>query len=666
MNYAKLFTPIQIGTLTLKNRIAMMAMHHLYTEDGLPTDRFCEYYYKRAEGDAGLIVVGSCRFDDYGSKAHTMSLEYDRMIAPWKVFTDGMHARGAAVAVQLYHAGRYMPKQDAPAGRAFSPSPTFCSYTREVADEITPAEIDETIRLWAAAAVRAKQAGFDAVEISGSVGYLISQFLSPLTNLRTDEYGGSWENRLRFPLRVIAAVREAVGPDYPVLLRMSGSDLMPGSVSEADLIDFARRAEAAGVDCLDVTGGWHETSVPQLPPDDPQGGLAFLAQGIRDTVSIPVIGGMRVNRPEKAEELLLTGMCDIVSFGRPLIADPDLPRKAERGQEALIRTCVACNQGCLSRTFFDRPVECFVNGLAGREYQIDADAPADPVKKILVVGGGPAGCEAAIRLAHRGHRVTLAERERALGGLLRLAAAVPTRYEFTNLIHYYEAALFEAGATVLLGCEITADDAKGYDAVVLATGAPPAAPALADTDGVRVLTVRDVLSGQAAAGRNVIVLGGDFIGCETARFLARGASLSPEQLYFLTVYQVTPPEHIDAMLHSARRAVSIVEPGPKTGGGYERGTSWPTFGELKRLGVQQFKSTSLVSFGGGSALLATPDGEQTIPCDTLVVNGRRQPGAPLAEAIESLGIPVHPVGDCVHPSSAMYAIRDAAALGCTL
>ncbi len=666
MQYAKLFTPVQIGTLTLKNRIAMMAMHHLYTENGLPTDRFCQYYYKRAEGGAGLIIVGSCRFDDYGSKEHTMSLQYDEQIAPWKAFTDGMHERGAAVAVQLYHAGRYMPKKDSPAGRALSPSSTFCGYTREEADEMTIDEIEQVISLWAAASVRAKQAGFDAVEISGSVGYLISQFLSPLTNLRTDEYGGDWENRCRFPLRVIRAVREAVGADYPVILRMSGSDLMKGSLGEDDLIDFAKKAEAAGVDALDVTGGWHETTVPQLPPDDPQGGMMFLSQGIRDAVSIPVMGGMRVNRPEKVEELLLTGMCDIVTIGRPLIADPDLPCKAMEGREALIRTCVACNQGCLARTFFDRPVECFVNGLAGREYELDADKPAETPKNILVVGGGPAGCEAAIRLAHRGHRVTLAERRHNLGGLLSLAQNVPTRYEFTNLIAYYQAALMEEGVSVLLGCEVTADSVKEFDEVVLATGAEREVPAV-ETDGsARVLTGAEVLSGSASAGRNVIVLGGDFIGCETARYLARGASLSPDQLYFMTVNRVTAPEKIAAMMNTSRRAVSIVEAGPKTGMGYERGTSWPTLNELKRLGVRHCKSTQLLRVENGEAVLQTPDGEVRIPCDTVVINEHRIPKAPLKEEIEALGIPVYPVGDCVHAASALYAIRDAAKLGCTL
>lgn len=665
MNYEKLFTPIQIGTMTLKNRIAMMAMHHLYTEDGLPTDRFRDYYYKRAEGGAGLIIVGSCRFDDYGSKAHTMSLEYDEQIAPWHEFTDGMHARGAAVAVQLYHAGRYMPKADSPAGRAISPSSTFCGYTREEADAMTLAEIDTVVEQWAAAAVRAKQAGFDAVEISGSVGYLISQFLSPLTNLRTDEYGGSWENRCRFPLRVIRAVRAAVG-DYPVILRMSGSDLMKGSLTETELVEFAKLAEGAGVDAIDVTGGWHETTVPQLPPDDPQGGLLFLAQLVRDAVSVPVIGGMRVNRPEKAEELLQTEMCDVVSFGRPLIADPDLPRKAQCGQEALIRTCVACNQGCLSRTFFDRPVECMVNGLAGREYEIDPETPADPNKHILVVGGGPAGCETALRLRHRGYRVTLAERENELGGQLALAQHVPTRYEFTNLIRYYRTALLASGVQLLLGCTITAGDAKQFDAVVLATGAPFAAPELAATDSVRVLTVPQVLLGHAVAGRNVIVLGGDFIGCETARFLARSASLSPEQLYFLTANAVTTPDKISAMLNSSRRAVTLVEPSKKIGGGYERGTSWPTLNELKRLGVQQKKLTNLVSLGDGCATLETPDGVVTIPCDTVVVNTPRQPGSPLQAQLEAAGVPVYPVGDCTHPSTVLYAIRDAAKLGCTL
>ena len=402
MQYPRLFTPIQIGSMTLKNRIVMPAMHHLYTENGYATPRFNEYYWKRVEGGAGLIIVGSCRFDGYGAKANSMSLAEDSTIPGWQEFTRGVHDRGGKVAVQLYHAGRYMPKADVPCGKdALSPSATFASYTRETAPEMSRQQIFDLLEDYAAGAHRAVEAGFDAVEISASSGYLLCQFLSPLTNLRTDEFGGSFENRCRFPLMVIEKVKAVLGDKTPLILRLGADDFVSGSNTLEDSMAFAPLAQQAGVDLFNVTGGWHETKIPQLTGDLPRGGLSYLGKGIRSVVSVPVMMCNRVTDPTTAEKLLALGRADLVGFGRPLIADPDLPNKALAAQAEQIRPCMACNQGCLANTFFDRPITCLVNGICGRELQYPI-ASAQTPKKILVIGGGPAGCEAALRAASRG------------------------------------------------------------------------------------------------------------------------------------------------------------------------------------------------------------------------------------------------------------------------
>ena len=450
MQYTRLFTPIQIGSMTLKNRIVMPAMHHLYTENGYATPRFNEYYWKRVEGGAGLIIVGSCRFDGYGAKANSMSLADDSTIPGWQEFTKGVHDRGGKVAVQLYHAGRYMPKADVPCGGdALSPSATFASYTRETAPEMTRQQIFDLLEDYAAGARRAVEAGFDAVEISASSGYLLCQFLSPLTNLRTDEFGGSFENRCRFPLMVIEKVKAVLGSQTPLILRLGADDFVPGSNTLDDSMAFAPLAEQAGVDLFNVTGGWHETKIPQLTGDLPRGGLSYLGKAIRSVVSVPVMMCNRVSDPATAEKLLALGRADLVGLGRPLIADPQLPNKAKSGQPAEIRPCMACNQGCLANTFFDRPITCLVNGICGRELQYPV-CPAEAPRRILVIGGGPAGCEAALRAASRGHHVTLMEQAPVLGGQLRQVVNVPARQEFRALLKFYEDNLPRAGVQVLL------------------------------------------------------------------------------------------------------------------------------------------------------------------------------------------------------------------------
>lgn len=674
MKYRRLFTPITINGMELKNRIVMPAMHHLYTDNGYCTPKFSNYYWKRAEGGAGLIIVGSCRFDEYGAKDNSMSLASDDTIPGWKEFTDGIHQRGGKVAVQLYHAGRYVPSKDVPCGKpALSPSAVYCPYTRETPPEMTVEQIHEVTANWAKGAARAKAAGFDMAEIIASAGYLIPQFLSPVTNRRTDEYGGSWENRCRFPLEVIRAVRAAVGPDYPISMRICGSDFIPGSNTNEEWAAFAPLAQEAGVDLLNVTVGWHESRVPQITGEVSWGGLTYTGKAIRDAVSIPVAIGGRVNRPATAEQVLALGYGDLVTMGRALITDPDWPNKALAEQEDTIRPCMGCNQGCLANTFFDRPITCLANPLCGTQEEISL--PPAPVKKrVLVVGGGPAGCEAAFRLAQRGHDVTLWEKTDRLGGQLNLAAVLPSRGDFNGLIAYYAANLPRLGVQVELNRTGTAGDiaARGFDHVVLAVGGAANETALPAEPGcVPVVTAAQVIRGEVFPGRRVVVVGGSYIGCETARLLARQGSLSADQLFHLSVNHAENPERLEKLLNTSARQVWLVEKGPKIGFGYESGTGWPALADLARLGVKQMKSSLVTAIGSGGVICRVTDKEgnvtvQTIECDTVVAASGVHPDDSLLKELEALGVSVTAAGNARQLGRAIGAIKMGAEVGCAL
>ncbi len=664
MDFKYLTRPVQVGTLTMKNRILMTAMHTLYTENGLPTDRFNQYYWRRAEGGAGLIVVGACRFDGKGARASTMSLADDSCIRPWRAFTAGMRERGCPVAVQLYHAGRYMYNEDVlDEGGAVAPSAVYTPFTRQTARAMTAEELHTIIDAWAQGARRAREAGFDAVEISGSAGYLITQFLSPLTNLREDEYGGSFENRCRFPLEVIAAVRKAVGDDYTVLLRYGAHTLVPGAGSSEDCRAFAPLAARSGVDMLDLTGGWHESRTPQLTGEMPQAGLSYLSGEIKKTVDIPVAMANRMGNPIQAEKALALGRCDIVAMGRPLVAEPDLPKFVMAGRPKAIRPCTSCNQGCLAGTFFDKPIRCLANGLAGRENQL-AETPADTPQSILVVGGGPAGMECALRAARRGHHVTLWEASSRLGGMMALFAQLPARGEFGALAAWYENALADAGVKVVLNKRAAADDilSGGFDRCVLAHGRgykPSPVPVTADA--VPVYTALEMLTERPVLPVRVAVIGGSFVGLEIARDILMDGSIGPEDLFYRMRYGVETDATLHEQLRQSDRQVAVFEQARKLGAGYEPGIAWPVIGDLKALGAELRSGTVVLRITGVG--VETADGVWR--CDAVVVCPGTAPDDSLQKGLTG-HIPLDVIGNAGRLGRVIDAIEAGCSLGCTI
>lgn len=665
-----LFSPAQIGKLQIRNRLVMTPMHLGYSPKGEVNDQLIEFYRARARGGAGLIIVGGCGIDRIGNAFGMTQLDDERYIPGLSQLVEAVHSEGAKIVPQLYQAGRYA--HSALTGKpSVAPSPIPSRLTGQTPEELTEEKIAEVIVSFAKAATIAQTAGFDGVEIIASAGYLISQFLSPVTNQRTDRYGGDLEARMTFGLEVVAAVRKAVGPDYPIIVRVAGNDFVPGSHTNAESKAFCQALEKAGVNALNVTGGWHETQVPQLTMNVPPGTYAYLAYGIKQAVSIPVIACNRINTPELAENILEDGLADFIGMARPLLADPELPKKAMNGETASIRPCIGCNQGCLDNVFRLKPVTCLVNAEAGREFELGSVSQTAQTQQILVIGAGCAGMEFARVASLRGHKVTIWEESVQSGGQLALAAAPPERQDFLNFADYLKNACRELGVVIQYNVKATPEKILSavqngeFKRVVIATGARPISPAIKIEEGVQVLQAWDVLLGRVKTGQNVVIVGGGAVGVDTALFLAKVGTLNSETLRFLMEQQAETDQELHRLLTRGTKKITVLEMAKGIGRDIGASTRWSMLADLKRHEVNCLDKHTVLEIRADGVLVESSNDnvQKVIPADTVVLAvgscSQNELYNALQDKLENLSI----IGDAAKPRKVLDAVHDAYAEG---
>jgi 2,4-dienoyl-CoA reductase (NADPH2) len=651
-----LFKKIHIGAVEVKNRLYMPAMHLNMCKNFLVTEQLLEFYRERAKGGVGLISVGYATVDEFSGSPTNIGAHRDEHLPGLAALAEAIHYGGAKATVQLNHAGRYNSSFFLGGKKPVAPSPVPCRLTRETPEELTAEKIKATIRRFADAAGRVRDAGFDLVEILAGTGYLISEFLSPLTNKREDEYGGSLENRMRFGLEVIHEIKIGVGDDFPILVRLNGNDFMDGGIGAEELLNFAVALEAAGVDALCVNVGWHEAQVPQIVTKVPRGAFSYLARDIKQQVAVPVIASHRINDPAIARLLVEEGFCDMVALGRALIADPYFPEKAHTGREKEIVHCVACGQGCFDNLVKMKPIECLCNPRAGHEHEAQPAKSAQP-KKVMVVGGGVAGMSAAIAAAELGHRVSLFEAGLRLGGQLHLAGAPPGRGEFLVFAEDLACQVVLHGISVRLHHPVDENTLREEkpDFLVLATGGAPITPAIPGVTQGHVVQAWDVLAGKVATGRRVVIVGGAAVGVETALLLAEKGTLSGEEIKFLLVNGAVAPEKLYKLATRGTKEVTIVEMVDSLGSNFGKSTRWGMLQDVGRYGVKTMLQTKVLEITEHGVRVERGGETQELPADSVVLAVGTRSVNPLQQVAEALDIRCAVVGDALAPATVFEA-----------
>lgn len=667
MTYPHLFAPLDLGFTTLKNRILMGSMHTGLEEDHNGLHRLATYFADRARGGAGLMVTGGIAPNRQGwlmpfSAKMTSSAEARKHL----VVTDAVHAADGKICMQILHAGRY-------AAHPFlvAPSPLRAPISPFKPWEMSGRLIRATIQDFASAAAYAREAGYDGVEIMGSEGYLINQFIAPRTNQRTDEWGGDFEKRIRFPLEIMRAVREKTGPDFIVIFRISMLDLVENGSTWEEVVALAKAIEQAGATIINTGIGWHEAKVPTIATLVPRGAYAWVTERLKNEVNIPLIATNRINTPEKAEEILANDMADMVSMARPFLADPDFPEKARTGKSHLINTCIGCNQACLDHVFARKEISCLVNPRAGRETVFPALAKVAQAQKVAVVGAGPAGLSAATELAAIGHNVHLFDVAAEIGGQFNIAKRIPGKEEFYETIRYFGHQIEETGVHLHLNTKVSAEYLieQGFQRVVLATGVTPRIPHIDGIDHPKVVSYIDAITGKKPIGRRVAIIGSGGIGFDTAILLTTPNHPHSVEYYLAewgvdTTYQnrggIMPPVKEEEV-----RQVWILQRSKgKIGSKLGKTTGWAHRMSLKNRGVQMLGEVEYQRIDDEGLHISIKGASQVLPVDHVILCAGQEPLRELLAPLQAAGIQTDLIGGAKEAAEldAKRAIADGLAL----
>ena len=668
--YNKLLSPLDLGFTTLKNRVLMGSMHTMLEETPGGFERAAVFYAERARGQVGLIVTGGIAPNEEGWVGpHAAKLTNAEEVAQHKLIADAVHKEGGKICMQILHTGRYGYHK-----KIVAPSPIKAPINFITPREMDESDIHRTIEAYATCASLAQEAGYDGVEVMGSEGYLINQFIAKRTNHREDAWGGVYENRIKFAISIVKAVREKVGPNFIIIYRLSMLDLVDGGSSWEEVVQLAKEIEKAGATIINTGIGWHEARVPTIGTIVPKGGFAWVTKRLMGQVNIPLITTNRINMPDVAEEILQNGSADMVSMARPFLADENLVLKAMENRAEEINTCIACNQACLDHTFTMKICSCLVNPRACHETELNF-YPTENKKKVAVIGAGPAGMAASTIAAERGHEVDLFEAENEIGGQFNLAKVIPGKEEYGETIRYYAKQMEKHGVNVHLNHKANKEEllAGGYDEIIIATGVSPRKVDIEGADHPKVLSYVDVLYRNKPVGKSVAIVGAGGIGFDVAEFLAHDHNTQSPSL---NTEQYMEEWGVD-MLYSNPGALTKAKPAPspreiflmkrssgKHGKNLGKTTGWIHRSSLAMKQVNMLSNVKYLKIDDQGFHITVDDEARLIEVDNVVICAGQEPLREMYEELKAAGKSVHLIGGANEAKEldAQRAIKEASYL----
>ncbi|MCC0182943.1 NADPH-dependent 2,4-dienoyl-CoA reductase [Aeromonas hydrophila] len=668
--YPTLLTPLDLGFTQLRNRVLMGSMHTGLEEEKGGFDKLAAFYGERARGGVGLIVTGGIAPNLRGRLVpHGSQLSFPWQVAKHKKVTSAVHQEGGKIALQILHAGRY----------AYHPFSLAPSALKAPISPFKPRAMSErqirgTIRDFAATAQLARSAGYDGVEVMGSEGYLINQFICERTNKRTDGWGGSSENRMRFPVEIVRAIRERVGPDFIIIFRLSMLDLVEQGSSLEEVIALGKALEQVGVTLINTGIGWHEARIPTIATSVPRGAFSWVTAELKKHLSVPLITTNRINTPEVAERILAGGEADMVSMARPFLADPEFVIKAAENRADEINTCIACNQACLDHVFKQKRASCLVNPRACFETELTFGRVPQP-KKLAVVGAGPAGLAFACYAAERGHQVSLFDQASEIGGQFNFAKQIPGKEEFHETLRYFAKRLEKCGVELYLGQRQSAESllGGGFDEVILATGIRPRTPNIPGIEHAKVMSYLDVLRDHKPVGEKVAVIGAGGIGFDVAEYLVEGKG-DRSRDHWLKEWGIDKQLGergglMAPVIDAPERQVWLLQrKESKVGDGLGKTTGWIHRTVLKNRKVEMLSGVQYLRIDDDGLHIQVGEQQQCLPVDQVIICAGQEPLKELQAGLQAAGKPVHIIGgaDVAAELDAKRAIRQGAELAAVI